>query len=286
MKCFFHDDLDGHCAGAIVKYNHKSCDMFIIDYDKKFPFDIIEKNEKIWLVDFTPQGPGEFKKLYNLVGFDNLIWIDHHQTAIKKVEEQGIKEVKGIRADTYPSASLLTWDFFQRKTIPDALKAINAWDTWTHKDDPSILNFINGMSSYETNPENSIWLDLLYDNKSNLFKKISKEGETISRTRKINNKNYIEKYGFEAQFKDPEFKDYKCFACNTKGSSKTFDSIIKNYDIVITFIFNGEVYIISLYTEKDIKVNKIALKFGGGGHPQAAGFECKELPFNKRINNA
>ena len=88
MKCFYHDDLGGKCAAAIVKYNNKSCDLFMIDYNKDFPFDIIKPNEKIWIVDFSLQKPGEFKKLYDLVGFDNLIWIDHHQTAIKKIEEK------------------------------------------------------------------------------------------------------------------------------------------------------------------------------------------------------
>ncbi len=283
MKCFYHDDLDGKCSGAIVKHHNKNCEMFVMDYDKEFPFHLIKKNEEIWLVDFSFQKPGEFKHLYDMIGFDKIVWIDHHQTAIKKIEEEGLGDLKGIRKDTFPSASMLTWDFFKREKLPHALNAINKWDTWTHDDDPFVLDFINGMGAYETSPESaSLWRDLLFSENNNLFKAISKEGEILGREKKINNKNFIEKYGFEVQFDDQEFKDYKCFACNTKGSSKTFDSVIKDYDIVITFIFNGKEYIISLYTEKDLKVNKIALKYGGGGHPQAAGFERESLPFSRK----
>jgi nanoRNase/pAp phosphatase (c-di-AMP/oligoRNAs hydrolase) len=36
-----------------------------------------------------------------------------------------------------------------------------------------------------------------------------------------------------------------------------------------------------MYTDKEgVHVGNIAKKYGGGGHPGAAGFICKELPFN------
>lgn len=40
---------------------------------------------------------------------------------------------------------------------------------------------------------------------------------------------------------------------------------------------------VSLYTDNaGHDMSKIAAKYGGGGHINAAGFECKELPFIKK----
>ena len=48
MKCFFHSaDLDGHCSGAIVKHKYPDCEMIGINYGQEFPWDTIEKGEKV-----------------------------------------------------------------------------------------------------------------------------------------------------------------------------------------------------------------------------------------------
>ena len=287
MKCFHHDDLDGKCSGAIVKHHYPDCEMISMDYEKDFPFNTIQPEEKIWIVDFSLQKPGEFKKLCDIVGKENIVWIDHHQTSIKKIEKEGITDLKGHRADTIPSASILTWNFINAPEtipLPSALRAINTWDTWKHDDNPVILNFICGMGAYNTDPENPIWEKLLYTKKESLFETIRKKGSTIRSFTEISNKEYIEKFGFEVQFDSEEFKKYRGLACNVgNGNSKTFGSKIKEYDLVITFISNGEKYAVRMYTEKTyLKMNKIAVEYGGGGHPQAAGFECKKLPFSRK----
>ena len=45
------------------------------------------------------------------------------------------------------------------------------------------------------------------------------------------------------------------------------------------FSYDGHKYTVSVYTEKDIDVSKIAVKHGGGGHKKAAGFICENLPY-------
>lgn len=56
MKAFYHSaDLDGHCSGAIVKLMHKDCTMIPIDYGDKFPYESIQKDEFIFMVDFSLQ---------------------------------------------------------------------------------------------------------------------------------------------------------------------------------------------------------------------------------------
>ena len=85
MKCIHHDDLDGKCAAAIIKHFHPDCEMISMDYEKDFPFDIIQPMEKIWIIDFTLQKPGEFKKLCDIAGKENVVWIDHHEINKKDI---------------------------------------------------------------------------------------------------------------------------------------------------------------------------------------------------------
>jgi uncharacterized protein len=35
---------------------------------------------------------------------------------------------------------------------------------------------------------------------------------------------------------------------------------------------------------KTVDVSKIAVKYGGGGHKAASGFQCKELPFTRCVS--
>lgn len=65
-----------------------------------------------------------------------------------------------------------------------------------------------------------------------------------------------------------------CFQCNGTG-------YIEPYDLVITFVRRKDrMWNVSLYSTKlDIDCGAIGKGFGGGGHRGAAGFQCKELPF-------
>lgn len=73
MKCFYHSaDLDGHCSGAIVKQMHKSCEIIGIDYGDKFPYEVIEDGEIIFMVDFSLQPFDRMIKL-DQSGGENLL---------------------------------------------------------------------------------------------------------------------------------------------------------------------------------------------------------------------
>jgi oligoribonuclease NrnB/cAMP/cGMP phosphodiesterase (DHH superfamily) len=72
MKCFYHDDMDGKCSGAIVhkffkvdrdftKETGEECEFKRINYKDDFPFDSIQQNETVVIVDFSLQKEGEFQ---------------------------------------------------------------------------------------------------------------------------------------------------------------------------------------------------------------------------------
>ena len=100
------------------------------------------------------------------------------------------------------------------------------------------------------------------------------QGETMTTFRDGWAKEYM-KLGFET-----EFEGVKCFAVNLGHcNSEYFKSLPDDkYDALMPFVFNGDMYTVSLYS-KTVDVSEIAKKYGGGGHKGAAGFQCKQLPF-------
>jgi nanoRNase/pAp phosphatase (c-di-AMP/oligoRNAs hydrolase) len=48
------------------------------------------------------------------------------------------------------------------------------------------------------------------------------------------------------------------------------------------FVYDGRMFTVSVYsTNPNIDCGAICKKYGGGGHKGAAGFQCKELPFQR-----
>ena len=90
-------------------------------------------------------------------------------------------------------------------------------------------------------------------------------------------KEYL-RIGFETKF-----EGLRCFALNLgMCSSEYFKSLPDGkYDVYMPFSFNGEYFKISMYSLTTVDVSKIAIKYGGGGHKGASGFQCKTLPFEK-----
>lgn len=266
MKCFYHNDLDGKCSAFWVNIYYKgNLELKEINYESEFPFDEIERGEEIWIVDYSIE-PEEMKKLKNIT--DNVVWIDHHKSAIKKYEDFPF-EIEGIRKDG-TAGCVLTYNYlYPDKELNKMTAYIGDWDVWEFKYGKKTEYFKMGMESYITHPDSFIWEKAL-----DYPEKIIEEGKIVSRFKSVEYEEYIKQYGYEV-----EFEGYNCIACNRGNiSSKLFNSVEEEYDILIAYIFNGEQYTVSLYSTK-IDVSEIAEKYGGGGHEGASGFQCDELPF-------
>lgn len=86
MKIFYHVDADGKCAGFLVKsmvqvQKDEKVGYYKINYGMEFPFDLIEQNERVFIVDFSIS-PEEMTKLLEIT--QRVVWIDHHISAIEK----------------------------------------------------------------------------------------------------------------------------------------------------------------------------------------------------------
>lgn len=91
MKCFYHLDLDGKCAGYLVWHyaclreeDEKPENFIKINYGMEFPLNKIEKDERVFIVDFSIE-PEDMRELLKIT--KNVVWIDHHKTTIEKYKD-------------------------------------------------------------------------------------------------------------------------------------------------------------------------------------------------------
>ena len=279
MICFYHSvDLDGQCSGALVKLFHPECKMYGINYGDEFPWDEVKKHyDGIFIVDFSLQ---PFENMVKLQNKYKVIWIDHHESAIKAHERwnQEHKEpliIDGIRQIGI-GACKLVWNYLNKEDhTPTFVQLLAEYDVWDHSN-PMTLPFQYGMRLFDTDPGNVDFWRSLFD--VEMVNKIVENGSMILKYEQTQNQKYIESCGFEI-----EFEGLKCICVNKMlTNSKIFDSVKNSskYDVMLTFGWKSNKWIVSLYTSKnDIDVSKIAVKYGGGGHKGAAGFLCDELPF-------
>jgi oligoribonuclease NrnB/cAMP/cGMP phosphodiesterase (DHH superfamily) len=264
--------MDGHCAGAIV-YNayHGEGEYFPINYKDQFPFEKIEKDETVVIVDFSLQGEGDFNKLLTITR--DIIWIDHHKTAIEKHADLDTV-LKGLRRDGVSGCELAWEFFFPTKTMPRVVQLLGDYDIWAFKYGDDTNKLQAGIRLFNTYPdafEWDAWLKPGYQPTEEI-----KSGEIALKYRDNYYSGLIKAWSFFT-----EFEGHKAIACNAGSvSSQMFDTVKEDYDIMMPFVFDGKRWTVSLYTKKkDIDVSELAKRYGGGGHRQAAGFQCDTLPF-------
>lgn len=277
MKCYYHNnDLDGKCSGAIVKMRYPECQMIGINYGDEFPWETIEENEEVFMVDFSLQPFSDMKRLAKIC---NLTWIDHHITAIMAYlttrHDPGTAPISATLVEGR-GACETTWNCcFPEKSIPLAVQLLSQYDVWDHSD-PRTLPFQYGMRRYDASPEDTDFWTQLFDVER--VQQIVEQGSLLFEYEIQQNSMYVNSTAFETAL-----DGLYCIAVNKMlTNSQLFDSIWdpRKYDAMLTFGWRSGKWVVSLYaTEPEIDVSIIAKNHGGGGHKHAAGFQCDELPF-------
>jgi len=281
MKCFYHTDMDGKCSAAIVRkfytpsFKPEYQKYIPINYKDDFPFGNIIRNELVIIVDFSLQKDGDFEKLLGIT--KNVIWIDHHKSAIKKHKHIS-KLVKGIQREDPIAGCGLTWKYFfsDHTSVPKVVALLGDYDTWTFQYGDDSKYFQLGCKVEDTHPKSDTWGEWL----SSDFdpNRVIENGKMIDVYEIRSNESYVNGWGFFA-----DFEGYKAICCNLGNTgSRLFESVTVPYDLMLAFIWDGNQWTVSIYTEDgDIDCSKLAEKYGGGGHPGAAGFQTKKIAFQK-----
>ena len=276
---FYHSAaLDGHCSGAIaydaLRKSEGEVNAFAINYGQEFPFHLINKEDTVYMLDFSLQPYEDMKKLNNMC---RLIWIDHHKSAIEEAEKDKGTLFLGSR-EVGKAGCELTWEYFHSTTpMPKGVYFLGRYDVWDLVN-PDILKFQYGLRGFETfQPTAEVWKKVLDNTDDRFTEYCVQSGGVIVAYNESTDAKYIKSYGFEV-----EFEGLKGIACN-KGmaNSKLFNAVKDNYELLISFVRAKEGHwTVSLYTEKDeIDCSVIAKKYGGGGHKSAAGMVLSNEKF-------
>lgn len=306
MKVFYHGDMDGIVSGYLLHRGElydkfiQSIELYEFDYNTQGIFDNLsyDKHENIYFVDCSPDKDILDKLLENV----NKVFIIDHHVSKKEMLEEYYKEGK-IEGMFYngASASLITYcwskyiltgektiqevkdflDWFglsrenqEKSDIPFAIRLINSWDIWNDfyvDAEPFKIAF----ESKKLNPFDGKEIkSLLYDNR--IIQNTINEGYIMKRQIQTWAEIYMKKFGYEVEFEGNKF-----FVANLGlGNSKYFAERIKQYDAVISYCYNGNLWTFSIYSDstKEFDCSSFATRFNGGGHKKAAGFRMKKFP--------
>lgn len=288
IKCIYHSkDLDGKCSGAIIKKVHPRCKMIGIDHGDDFPWHEITKKDTIYMVDFSRDNVEDMFKIED--SCKKFIWIDHHISSLRKMQASK-KTLKHMHVDVTRAACEIVWTvMFPDQPVPEPVYLIGRYDIWDHTD-PRTVPFQRGLASYYTGVDGPVWEEVFKDYKGFYSYKDppgvreSFQDNIIDIGKRIS--SYQEgvdewKMKFSASI---EWEGLRFISLNNTWTGSTqFDSVWDEdkYDAVMVYFRTPKKkWEVHMYTQKEgIDVSTIAVKYGGGGHYNAAACIIDELPF-------
>lgn len=283
MKCFYHKvDHDGQASAFLIKQKYPEMELIGINYGDKFPEDQILPEESIFMVDFTLQPFSEMIRIVDMVHEKGgeFYWIDHHISAINAyrlaLSKNEIGEIKGIQ-NISDAACILTWGYlYGVEEAPKFIQLMANYDTWKHERSDDILPFHYGLRAQDTPPENTELWESFFDDET--VKNICNQGQVVLDYIKTENRQYAKGAAFETKI-----AGCTAIAINRMMvNSKIFESIedVETYEVQILFGWQKVRWKCQLFSlGGQVDVSKIAVKYGGGGHAGAAGFQTEKLPF-------
>ena len=298
MKCLYHVDADGKAAGyTVAKFtnDYNPSDYIMINYGTPTEswLNKISKDETVYIVDFSIE-PKEMDQLLEIT--KDVIWIDHHITAINKYKDYP-HEIKGLRYDGVAGCKL-AWSYFFlmdngnepfTKEIAglytnNFIERIADNDVWQFKY-PDTKKYIAGFNTlgpmYPFEKEK--WEELYSDSYTEY---IIKKGEIIIEYTTSQNERNRKRLAFEL-----ELFGAKVLCANTQGNSTFFGDAVNDYDAVCIYCYNGGAaknWSYTFYSATGYDCSQLVLKLkeeypdnclSAGGHKGAAGAQFKRPIF-------
>lgn len=285
---FYHCDADGRSAGAIIhKYireNFPDTEERYVEIQYGQEEQVLSSisvlpGEVIYVVDFH-FSPEIMKRLWKITQY--IYVFDHHKTT----EELLPQYPEGVKCICDPGNTFagceLVWNYlFPKDHMPRVIELIADQDKGAWKYGEETAQFNEGLKLHLHHPTDRVWGKLLnnpsfdaqdWHRAQQVVKRICNEGKTCLRYRGMLCKDCRDLFGFEAKF-----QDYKCYVLNLRlpgVGSEMFVEKLKEYDMCISLLYTGDYWKVSLRSDGKVDVSEIAAYFLGGGHKQAAGFQC------------
>lgn len=314
IACIYHSiDLDGFMSAAIVKHYHllnndilasaggdiDDIEFIGYNYGQSIP-DLSEYDEVIMCdISFPKEEMLNFWATRGL----NFIWIDHHISAIKEMENahenitSGAYPIQGLR-NTKFAACELTWKyFFPNEQIPEIVRLLGRYDCFGHKgtnEEQSVLEFQYGARQCISNYEEAYhFLKLSLDDRLTVVRDIYLSGVSIYQYLCTEAKQTY-KNGFEVIFSElipysvspghfnEAYNKNRKFICINKERFNPINFGIDyhkdGYDGAACFHYANGKWNFSIYNDNgEVDCSIIAKQFGGGGHKGASGFVVDDI---------
>ena len=276
-----HNDEDGLFSGMLVQKKYPQSKLYGMNYGREFDFNKL--GEFTFIVDFSFDSVETLRKIGERT---TLIWIDHHQV-VDQAEKANFNPPGLRRKDV--SAARLVWEYlYPGQQCPVAIQYVSDYDTWQWDKNINALYFHYGLGMIDLKPNDrksvKLFETILTDNE--YIDRVCTTGKKINDFIQLHNKIIVDDGAFET-----ELDGTKALACNIKNTnSLVFDSLNDKYKdfplrILFSWFANIRKYRVSVFST-DIEhypAHQLAMKYGGGGHPGAAGFTCTQLPFKTPV---
>jgi len=274
---YYHNDMDGKCSAAIVKhaYGDRANIEFVplmYDDDVELPGDIWA-HDRVYILDFTlPKR--QMDELCTLLPRKDVIWIEHHVTQLVKYEDK-YSHFEGIRKNGTASSNL-TWKFMygQFNEPPPVVRCVSNMDLWK-KDNLNDVHLYEWLITYMGGPQDAKW-DSLFQ-RSEIPYEMIERGQVLRNSRINQMQTDVLRAGYES-----DIDGHKCFKVNYSSCESISDAgrfICDELGYKLAWIYHARknndgklVRVNSLRGSDEIDVSEIAMKYGGGGHKEAAGF--------------
>lgn len=267
--CLHHNDADGRASAAIVRrFFGNDTDCYEMNYGEPVPWETVEGADRVVVVDFSMP----LETMEKLAEGRDFIWIDHHKTALEELGAEAERRGwKGVR-DVSEAACVLIWRyFFPNEPVPRAIVLIGDRDIWRLAEpDSGIFN-----SAFYAEPDNSpcndeFWKPLLDDDPAALERMLER-GRILYSEMQQRIRHTVDGKAFPVMF-----EGHHTLAVNVRGTGET-GAYIRSLGYELGYCYfdawqNGKLYtFVTLYSDR-VDASEIARRFGGGGHPGAAGF--------------
>jgi hypothetical protein len=275
-------DFDGKFCEQIARLALGELDVKYIgwNYGDPEPGKEITPQDEVYILDLN---------IPSLMDHPKLVWIDHHKTAIEKYPST----IKGYRIDGV-AACRLAWQWFmyfskhenlppkghflsRRLNEPRSVQLAGEYDVWD-KRNPNCDIFQHGLRSCDLA---GWWEELLTVGPTGhaAVSVLLERGKYVQYATERSNESVIKAKGFTLHWEGLTFLALNTVRCN----SHSFTAGLRpEHEALIGFGFDGKKWLVSLYGvpgKPEIDLSAIAVRYGGGGHKQACGFECRNLPF-------
>lgn len=275
-KVWYHANCpDGFCAAMLawrqLKAQGHHVDYVPVSYGEYIPE--YKAGDRILILDFSFKLP-IMKDILQTVEIVTIL--DHHKTAW---DELASLPVSVFHFDADRSGAVMTHHFFYPDApVPKLVQYVQDRDLWTW----SLKNSREISACLDTYPKSfEIWNTLFFGSSRPDVHVMASKGRNILESQKIQ----VERLASRA--KPWKIAGYDGWVLNsTIYHSEIGHYLLEHKDESFVFaccyfITNDGIVHFSLRSRKEFNCSEIAKTFGGGGHPQAAGFELSLSQFQE-----